>query len=129
MNDMTIQNNICLCVYIYTVTTFKYAACLNIRTCILDYLREGLPWPAQPFKHTASNSFKHTATTCNLNIRTGISYYLRGFAVWPALHIFKCCYRIYLLSITQYDIISAFEKGGFHHPNGHQIIGKIIVPR
>ena len=36
---------------------------LNIRTGILDYLREGFPWPAQPFKHTESNSFKHTATT------------------------------------------------------------------
>ena len=30
---------------------------------ILDYLREGFPWPAQPFQHTESNSFKHTATT------------------------------------------------------------------
>ena len=36
---------------------------LNIRTSILDYLGEGFPWPAQPFKHTESNSFKHTATT------------------------------------------------------------------
>ena len=40
---------------LYTVTTFKY-------TGILDYLREGFPWPARPFKHTESNSFKHTAT-------------------------------------------------------------------
>ena len=39
--------------------------------------------------------------TCNyiliyglLNIRTGILDYLRGLAVWPALHIFKCRYRI-----------------------------------
>ena len=36
---------------------------LNIRTGILDYLREGFPWPTQPFKHTESDSFKHTATT------------------------------------------------------------------
>ena len=36
---------------------------LNIRIGILDYLREGFPWPAQPFKHMESNSFKHTATT------------------------------------------------------------------
>ena len=106
-----------------TVTTFKYywlcniAVCAhcftcsepsNIRTGILDYLREGFPWPARPFKHTESNSFKHTesnsfkhtvtVTTFKiielyLNIRTGISNYLRGLAVWPALHIFKCRYR------------------------------------
>ena len=36
---------------------------LSIRTSILDYLRESFPWPARPFKHTESNSFKHTATT------------------------------------------------------------------
>ena len=36
---------------------------LNIRTGILDYLRESFPWPAQPFQHTESNSFKHTVST------------------------------------------------------------------
>ena len=36
---------------------------LNIRTYILDYLRGSFPWPAGPFKHTESNSFKHTVTT------------------------------------------------------------------
>ena len=36
---------------------------------------------AQPFKHTDG---------------TGVSYYLRGLAVWPALHIFKWCCRIYI---------------------------------
>ena len=34
-----------------------------MRTGILDYPREGFPWPARPFKHTKSNSFKHTVTT------------------------------------------------------------------
>jgi len=29
----------------------------------VDYLREGFPWPAKPFKHTESNSFKHTVIT------------------------------------------------------------------
>ena len=38
---------------------------LNIQTVILDYLREGFPWPARPFKHTEFNSFKHTVTTFN----------------------------------------------------------------
>ena len=49
-------------VYIYTVTTFKYTG-LNIRTGISDYLQEGFPWPARPFKHTESNSFTHTIAT------------------------------------------------------------------
>ena len=40
--------------------------------------------------------FKYTGF---LNIRTGISYYLRGLAAWPALHIFKCCYRTYRIYI------------------------------
>ena len=38
----------CFC----TVTTSKYTyvyVYLNIRTWILDYLREGFPWPARPF--------------------------------------------------------------------------------
>ena len=61
---------------------------------ILDSLWEGIPyipWPAQPFKHTESHSFKHTATT--FKYTNWYSYYLQGLAVWPALHIFKCCYR------------------------------------
>ena len=32
---------------------------LNIQTCILDHLREGVPWPARPFKHTESHLFQH----------------------------------------------------------------------
>ena len=66
-----------------TVTTFKYyglwnvAVCAhcftwsepsNIRTGILDYLREGFPWPARPFKHTESN---------HLNIRNPIHFNIR----------------------------------------------------
>ena len=65
---------------------------LNIRTGILEYLREGFPGPARPFKHTEANSF--TVNVRYLHLKTGISYYLRGLAVWPALHIFKCRYRI-----------------------------------
>ena len=34
------------------------------------------------------------------NIRTGISYYLRGLAVWPALYIFKCCYRTHIYNVN-----------------------------
>jgi hypothetical protein len=63
------------------------------KATVLDYLREGFPWPAQPFKHTESNSFKHTVTTFKYT-NWYESYYLRGLAVWPALHIFKCRYRI-----------------------------------
>ena len=36
---------------------------LNVRTGILDYIRQGFPWPARPFKHTESISFKHTVST------------------------------------------------------------------
>ena len=67
-----------------------------IRTGILDYLLEGFPWPAWPFKHTESNLFTHTL---RLNIRMelvfyNVLYYLRGIAVSPSLHIFKCRCRI-----------------------------------
>ena len=55
--------------YIYIIiirlTTFIYGF-KNARVGILDYLREGFPWPTWPFKHTESNSFKHTATTFKL---------------------------------------------------------------
>jgi hypothetical protein len=56
-------------VYMYIIiirlTTFIYGF-KNARVGILDYLREGFPWPTWPFKHTESNSFKHTATTFKL---------------------------------------------------------------
>ena len=45
--------------HVYTVATFKYTGLFNIRTGLLDYLREGFPWP---FKHTESNSFKPTGS-------------------------------------------------------------------
>ena len=35
----------------------------HVLQCALDYLREGFPWSARPFKHTESNSFRHTVTT------------------------------------------------------------------
>ena len=53
-------------IYIYTVSTFKYTDLKytsRIYFGIFDYLREGFPWPARPFRHTESNSFKHTVTT------------------------------------------------------------------
>ena len=51
-------------VYIYINGNYiSIYGLLSIRTSILDYLRESFPWPARPFKHTESNSFKHTATT------------------------------------------------------------------
>ena len=51
-------------IYIYIHgNCIKICGLLSIRTGILDYLRELFPWPAPPFKHTESNSFKHTATT------------------------------------------------------------------
>ena len=52
-------------------------------------------------------SFKYTGF---LNIRTGISYYLRGLAAWPALHIFKCCYRTYRIYIFDYICLNAVHK-------------------
>ena len=45
----------------------------NKRTGILDYHREGFPWPARPFKHTESNVFKHTFKSTD---GRGVSYYL-----------------------------------------------------
>jgi len=71
--------------HVYTVATFKYTGLLNIRTGILDYLREGFPWPfkhtqSNSFKHTESNSFKHTAIAFKIYEldRTGISCCLLG---------------------------------------------------
>ena len=69
----------------------------NIRTGILDYLREGFPWPARPFKHTESNSFKHTVTTFKY---THVYFILppgpRGLARPP--HVYSCRCR-FLYSI------------------------------
>ena len=68
---------------------------LIIRTGILDYLREGLPWHARPFKHMESNSFKQL----HLQSFQYTNWYFillpgpRGLAR-PALHIFKCRYHI-----------------------------------
>ena len=45
------------------VTTFKYTDFKVYEQVILDYLREGFPWPARPCKHTESNLFKHAVTT------------------------------------------------------------------
>ena len=79
---------------------------LNIQTGILDYLREGFPWPARPYKHTESNSLKHTLKYTD---GTGVSDYLQGLVVWPALHRFKCRSRktnnesSLLLAINQVD--------------------------
>ena len=51
------------CHHIYIYGNIQIYGLLNIQTGILDYLREGFPWPARPFKHTESNPFKHTVTT------------------------------------------------------------------
>ena len=74
------------------VSTFKYTD-FHIRTGILDYLREGFPWPAQPSKHTESNLFTHR---CKYTDGTGVSYYLRGIAVSRStyLNVVTVCYRI-----------------------------------
>ena len=62
-----------------------------MRTGILDYLGEGFPLPARPFKHMESNSFNHTVSTCQ---------YTNWYFILPpgprglTLHIFKCFYRI-----------------------------------
>ena len=64
-------------IYLYTVTTFIYF-CSNIRTGILDYLREGFPWPTRPLKHTESKLFTHTFKYTD---GTVVSYYLAGIAV------------------------------------------------
>jgi hypothetical protein len=77
---------------------------LNILTGILDYLREGFPWPARPFKHTQSNSLNirqlHLYKYVYELVFQFISYFLRGVVVWPALHILKCPYRIIYLSLS-----------------------------
>ena len=49
-------------IYIYGNYIWIYGL-LNKRTGILDYLRECFSWLAGPFKHTETNSFKHTVTT------------------------------------------------------------------
>ena len=83
-----------LCIYIYeynTEITSKYTIFVNIQTGILDQLREGFPWPTQPFKHTYGiqlNIYTFKYTDGN-----GVLYYLRCLVVWPALHISTCCYR------------------------------------
>jgi len=51
------------CHHLYMVTTFKYTDFKVYEQVILDYLREGFPWPARPCKHTESNLFKHAVTT------------------------------------------------------------------
>ena len=81
--------------YIYVYGNYiKIYGLLNIRTGILDYLREGFSWPARAFKHTESNSFKHTATTFKY---TNLYFILpprpRGLARPPQ---FKCRYRTYM---------------------------------
>ena len=74
--------------YIY-IRTFKY-----IRTGIVDYLREGLPWPAQTLKHTESNSFIHMPTTSKHTNWYSISHYLRASQSGPpSIYIF-CRLRI-----------------------------------
>ena len=71
---------------------------LNIRSGILDYLGESFPWPARPFKHTESNSLKHTVSTFKY---TNWYFILppgpRGLARPPH---FKCRYRIYIYIIS-----------------------------
>ena len=77
---------------------------LNIPIGILDYLRESFPLLVQPFKHTESNSFKHTATTFK---------YTNWYFILPpgpcrlaGLHIFKCRYRIYTCIIYMHISIA-----------------------
>ena len=87
-----------MCIYIYIYTSGNYNniyGLWNIRTGILDYLREGFPWPARPFKRTESNSFKHTVTTFKY---TNWYFILppgpRGLARPPHTYS-KCRYRIF----------------------------------
>ena len=104
----------------------------DIRIGILDYLREGFPWPARPFKHTESNLFTHTFKY------TDGTYCLRGVAVSPALHIFECRYSmlkyvhirmiwLYYIHIL-YDIIIVYtyEATSLRMYSSVEIIWKFI---
>ena len=57
------------------------------------------PWPARPFKHIKFNLFIDTIARFKYTNWYFI-YYLRGLAVWPAPHMFKCRYRIFVWFYT-----------------------------
>ena len=63
LTEGTITTFISIYIYIYGF--------FNVRTGVLDYLREGFPWPARPFKHTETHTFRFTDGT-------GVSYYTSG---------------------------------------------------
>jgi hypothetical protein len=86
-----------------------------IRTGTLDYLRTGFPWPARPFKHTESKSFKHVAYGNYIQIYELVFHTtFRAKPVWPTLHIFKCRYRIIIIS--QSNFIIELQPFGIHAP-------------
>ena len=89
---------------------FTYA----VGTGILDYLREGFPWPTRPLKHTESKLFTHTFKYTD---GTVVSYYLAGIAVLnpnphspdrnldpvvfgPGQLIINFCYPLLMTNIT-----------------------------
>jgi hypothetical protein len=95
----------CFC----TVTTSKYTyvyVYLNIRTWILDYLREGFPWPAQPFN-------LNIRKPVYLNIHSNIIYgWIWRFVLPPGpcgppstyLNVVTVYIHIYIYCIYIYNI-------------------------
>ena len=73
-----------------------------MRTGILDYLRKVSLGP--PGHLNIRNPIHLNIRQLHINIRTGISYYLQGPAVWPALHIFKCRYRILIGMFNEHQL-------------------------
>ena len=92
-------------IYIYGNYIWIYGL-WSILTGILDYLREGFPWPVRPFKHTESNSFKHTVTTLKYTnwyfilppgaLRSGPPSTFRMSLLYIYIYIYIICLSIYL---------------------------------
>ena len=94
-------------IYIYIYGNYIWIYGLwSILTGILDYLREGFPWPVRPFKHTESNSFKHTVTTLKYTnwyfilppgaLRSGPPSTFRMSLLYIYIYIYIICLSIYL---------------------------------
>ena len=70
---MCIYIYICIYIYMYIhiyIYVYIYIYMYTV-TGILDYLREGFPWPEKPFKYMESNLLQYTFTYTD---GTGVSY-------------------------------------------------------
>ena len=71
---------------------------VDLPTGILDSGKVFLGPPGHWNIRNPIHLYKHTATT--FKYTNWYFILLRGLSVWPALHIFKCRYRSYLVKIT-----------------------------